>query len=739
MENILHYLQHLPCSIRKFDPDGKLVEERNNENRPMVSPEAGQDIKEFVGRKSHPELRRMLKVADDSRGNWSGAVLHDTSGEQKRFFFFRGEEDSGFLVIDFPLVLPDVEVVHYETLIDNIPGIDMFLIDEDQSVLIAVGHEIKRNEWTRGHFPSGKIREILQGKLLDILDVLLPLVAKGTPVFREFSQKKQYFSLRLIPVFTNGNEVKYTIIFLQNVTTAKRTEIRLRKSIRSVEEAHKAKNAFISHMSHEIRTPLNAILGFAEQLEKTRLSKTQLRYLDILKNSSQHLLSIVNDVLTLSKFEAGKLHFEEYPFSVSEVVQTIRQVVEMRYQKEGIEFRLLMDPVLEEKLIGDAGRLRQVLMNLINNAMKFTAKGHVELRCTVIERTEENMSVRFEVCDTGIGIQKNKLDLIFEPFRQLDSSLKRKYSGTGLGLTICKSLIESQGGKIGVESEAGKGSTFNVELTYTLAGEEDKKKDEIDTGQEEVTFTGKNVMIVDDDPVNCLLAEIMLKNVGIRPVVADGGEQAIKFYSPGRFDMILLDIQMPNVSGIDVVRHIRAMEKGLATHTIVLAMTANVLKQDIDRYTAEGMDGHLIKPFTEERLLYYLRRFLHYSWKEQAKDGSGLVNLDDLLSTTKGDSEFTLLMLNTFEQNTLSQIKRLKNAVNTGNIQKTAEVAHRMIPSCEHLGAVKVAGKLKRLEHSCRDKNDVDLEEVRKEAEIIDQHLRAILEEVRKIKKQYQI
>jgi PAS domain S-box-containing protein len=596
---------------------------------------------------------------------------------------------------------------YYKILAENIPGLMMLLVDKNMEIQCSVGNGKIRRKKSLAIGQNNRLANYLPQDFIDILQPLLVIAFDGTSVSREFNYRAHFYSVRLTPLLDYESE-NLCVIILQNITETKIIQNKLKLSKEAAEAANEAKSAFVAKMSHEIRTPLNAIIGFTDQLIKTKLTKKQSNYLEVVNNSSRHLLSTIDDILVLSRIESGETEVDEEPFSIERVIKAVKDVFELRIKEKNLDFQINCDPSIKEVLVGDPAKIRQVLINLIGNAIKFTHRGGIWLNCTGINRSGNNLTIRFDITDSGIGIEANEIKRIFKPFHQVDNSLGRSYFGSGLGLTISRDLIKSMGGEITVKSTPGKGSTFS----FTLALRKSKTQlDKSGHNKDIITTTlpaQVRILFADDDAVSRLLGKVILNQYKARCVFADSGEEAIEKFKPGRFDIVLLDINMPGKSGVDVAKHIRKIEgssKDLS-HTKIIAMTANVLRRHIREYLSAGMDDFILKPFSEPELIEKIA--IHCSEKDhgytkstqavKSRERGKDYDLDELLRITKGDQEYTLLMLDTFLDNGKEMLDRMQKSYTQEDYPSIAEAAHRLLPSVEQLGFKEAASQLKRID-----------------------------------------
>lgn len=509
------------------------------------------------------------------------------------------------------------------------------------------------------------------------------------------------------PLFNDKNEFSGSIGIHLDITSQKRIEEELRKAKSEAERSAHAKEIFLANMSHEIRTPMNAIIGLGKLLARTRLDDQQSFYLDVIRNASDNLMVIINDLLDFSRLDAGKVSLERIPFSLKEHIGKAVQILKFRAEEKGLLLECQCDENISGVLIGDPHRLNQVLMNLLSNAVKFTEKGSVRMSCALVTDTVEVQLIRFTVTDTGIGMSQEFLAHLFDKFTQEDESISRRYGGTGLGMSISKQLVELMGGTIDVISEKNKGTSISFTLTMPKGKEQDLQV-EADVLPDTQALKGKRILLAEDNPMNRLLATTILTQYGAAVTEANNGEQALEALREGAFDIVLMDMQMPVMNGLEATRAIRA---GINDTIPILALTANAQQQEARRCKEAGMNDFITKPFDEGLMVSLITKWLGEPTvamgttvpiKEAA---NGLTDLSGIRSLGLGE-EFVYNLTTMFLEEMTISMNQMAHALEFEDMPALSDAAHKIKPSFQSFGVTTAMKDLVALE-GMKDSDDL--------------------------------
>ncbi|WP_354411435.1 ATP-binding protein [Marinobacterium sp. MBR-111] len=424
--------------------------------------------------------------------------------------------------------------------------------------------------------------------------------------WRRRDRSEVYISISAHRITDEQGQLKYYEGSLTDISERKAKE-QAEIAREKAEAASEAKSHFLATMSHEIRTPMNGILGMAQLLMRSGLSPAQQQQVDSIYRSGQSLLTILNDVLDFTKIEAGQMELERTPFNLVEQLEQLRQLLLPMAQEKQLDLILRLEQDLPERVIGDARALNQILLNLCTNALKFTQEGYVLIKVRVLDKQQEHCRLRFEVEDTGIGIPESAHSRIFMHFSQADSSITRRFGGTGLGLSICKRLVELQAGQIGFDSHAGQGSRFWAELEYTVTSGSALPPPNIEPAGTLEEKARLDILLVEDTPINQQVTVGLLESEGHSVSVADDGYTALSMHNDHDYDLVLMDIHLPDMDGIETTRRMRNHPEPSRAAVRIIALTASVTPAEMRLYQQAGMDAVVSKPLQFDELNRLLR------------------------------------------------------------------------------------------------------------------------------------
>lgn len=507
--------------------------------------------------------------------------------------------------------------------------------------------------------------------------------------------KPHWWFISGAPNYNDKGQLIGSIGIHLDITEQKRLEQELAKAITFAEAAAKAKELFLANMSHEIRTPLNVIIGMIRQLTKENLTTDQHFYVKQSESSAKHLLTILNNVLDIAKIESGDMEIVFEPFSPSALAYNVHSIMYSQAKDKNLEFKLIVSNNIKPVLKGDDTRLRQVLINLIGNAIKFTDKGSIHLSVDLAGENEATQTLKFEVSDTGIGMSEEFMSKIFDKFSQEHNASNRKYDGTGLGMAISNDLIKLMGGHLFVKSVKLKGTNCSFELTLPIGNPESL----ISSSQQikEGSFKGKRALLVEDNEMNRFIAIQSLAYLGFVTTEAENGLIATELIQKQDFDLVLMDIQMPIMDGVEATIYIR--EK-LNNKTPIIALTANAFKHDIDLYLKKGMNDFITKPYDEQDFFRKIEHVLSLSYdvlkiekpefgdEEVSKVKNPLYDLSQLKQMSRGNDAFVNKMIEIFIKLTEENTTNFKEALANDDIERVKKLAHKIKPSIDQMGII---------------------------------------------------
>jgi signal transduction histidine kinase/CheY-like chemotaxis protein/HPt (histidine-containing phosphotransfer) domain-containing protein/CHASE3 domain sensor protein len=558
---------------------------------------------------------------------------------------------------------------------------------------------------------STEIKEQFYDLITKIENEILGLINAKALAANDLAAKT-YIWLAMFSVSGTLLAILVMLIIVKYVRKTQVYQVALQNSKDESEKLARTKELFMANMSHEIRTPVTAISGFTEQLLHEPLDETTTHTLRIIKSSSDHLTNIINDILDFSKLQNGKLALEQVHFNIGQILDDVYTLFERHSLRNNTRLSYSISPDTPHVLLGDPYRLKQILINLVSNSVKFTRNGKVHYSLTCIKLQSADIELIMDVVDSGIGIEESKINFIFEDFTQEEMSTTRKYGGTGLGLSIVKKLIELHSGSIECVSKKNQGTRITCHIPY-MTGDEKQVRNEVEPPlyiPEEVR--NLKILIVDDEEYNRLLFKTILKRWNISYHEAQNGMEALEILKTERFDLLFMDARMPGIDGLKATQFIRNDMNIPETEMPVICISAANVNEDWQKYRKAGMNAFLPKPFTEEMLLTtilaVIKDYTPVIKKEpvENKISQGKINLQNLYHISGGDELFVKQMLVSFIDSTKKELDNMQEALTTGSLATVSDHAHKMLPPCRHIGALNLYNLLRKIEENIQNKTE---------------------------------
>lgn len=591
-----------------------LVEIKNDKGAQNIAEKAMQQISVSVNQAQEAQEKQKQKYADslltldpgikepslataeEKKENFFGKMFKSKKDKRKK------NDDAGEIVITDTtadnIILADVPAE--ATVIASNPEVDP---DNLRNIMAEIGRNEQRyaNRLTRQEMEilatDKVIREQIQGMIQEAEKSQQVTIKKNVQLAKSNAthSSQVIFGISLLALLAG---IVFLSVIISDINKGNRYRQQLELAKDAAEFHAKAKELFLANMSHEIRTPLNAIIGFSEQLKYTKLEADQDEYVQAVESASEHLLNIVNDILDLTKIEAGKINLQKNIFSMSDVIAEVAHIMQVKANEKGVGLEFFYDEPSKNLVRGDDFRLKQVLYNLIGNAIKFTHKGFVKITCNS-ENKDPHIFYTIDIKDSGIGIPQDKLETIFRDFSQADTSTTKKYGGTGLGLSISKKLIELQQGEIYVTSKEGEGSTFTIKIRYRIPSDKQIAAFITESETEHIIPKNISVLLVDDEPFNLSLASVIFRKNGINHYCVASVKEAMELFKQQQFHVVFADIHMPEEDGFSFARRLRDIHKEIP----LIALTANVMHEERNLLSASGFNDILTKPYKEQQII----------------------------------------------------------------------------------------------------------------------------------------
>jgi PAS domain S-box-containing protein len=594
----------------------------------------------------------------------------------------------------------------YRSIIENM-NLGLVELDKSSTIIFTNENLSKMSGYAMDELIGQKLYNVFSaGESRHFIKQKMYLKEKGVSEVYEFVTKNKKGEARwwLVsgsPLYTHTGEFKGSLAICLDITQQKALEQELRHAKQQAEQSARAKELFLANMSHEIRTPMNAILGMGKQLEKTVMDGQQQFYLHAMNSAATNLLVIINDILDFSKIEAGKMTLDSIGFELKDVANKSMQVLVHKAEEKGLALSSVIDPNIAPILIGDPYRINQVFINLLGNSVKFTEKGSVSIHCKVAEDNETSQLIHIEVVDSGIGMSEEFQNSLFDKFLQEDDKNGKKYSGTGLGMSIVRELVELMKGNITVDSKKNIGTIISLNIPFAKGNKNDLPKKEEKIASSNILFN-KRILLVEDNEMNRVLATIVLNQYSAIVDEAVNGEEAIAAVRTNDYDIVLMDMRMPVMDGVEATQIIR---NELSSTIPIIALTANAVVGEKQKCIEAGMNDFLVKPFEEEGLVQILAKWLglrdvfkNKNEKESQQKNAALFSIENLKSISRGNKEFITKMLSVFIKEIGLALQEIRAGEQNNNIEKIKSTAHRIKPSLSNMAVDVISAEILQLE-----------------------------------------
>ena len=681
----------------------------------------GQKLYNFIPQEDLVSFKEKYLDAFSQGGNHKGVFCAVSKNGKKNYLLYQNykvvEPGKEPYVIGFSQDITErkkiEEVIRngeekYRSIIENM-NLGMVELDADSTILFANENLCRMSGYAMQELLGKKLYNVFsEGESRLFIKQKMYLKKEGVSEVYEFvtrdkAGEPRWWLVSGSPLHLHTGEFKGSLLICLDITNQKELEQELRQAKQLAEQSSKAKDLFLANMSHEIRTPMNAILGMAKQLERTVMDGQQQFYLNAINNAASNLLVIINDILDFSKIEAGKMTLESTAFELEAVVGKALQVIVHKAEEKGLALYSKIDSTIAPVLIGDPYRINQILINLLGNSVKFTEKGSISIYCSVSAERETNQLINIEVVDSGIGMSDDFQSALFNKFEQENDNNGKRYSGTGLGMSIVKELIALMQGSITVQSKKNIGTIVSVNIPFEKGVKEDLAQTETKKISSN-TLRNKRILLVEDNEMNRVLATIILKQYSAIIDEAVNGEEAIAALKTNEYDLVLMDMRMPVMDGIEATQIIR---QEISKTIPIIALTANAITGEKQKCLESGMNDFLVKPFEEEELVQMLAKWLGinslYDHTSNLNNGVAhiaepLFSVENLKNISRGNTEFIEKMLTIFVKEVKLALQEIRSAEQSSNIDKIRSTAHRIKPSLTNMAVNSIRQEILDLE-----------------------------------------